>query len=132
MSRNVPKSVPVYCLDEQGIILEVGSSGDSDDYQMPDNMTIIAPPDVDDDSLAQFDFNSDSWNIIFKDPNLRLTAEERAESEKQKEISTLQKFLQRTDYTIIKISEGVSTTEDYSSIMTERQTSRMRLNELGV
>ena len=51
-------------------------------------------------------------------------------NEKKREIASLKKQLADTDYCVIKIAEGVATTEEYAEILAQRQTWRARINEL--
>ncbi len=46
------------------------------------------------------------------------------------EISELRCQLQATDYVVIKIAEGVATTEEYAEVIAQRQEWRTRINEL--
>lgn len=48
----------------------------------------------------------------------------------QQQIEELKQKLFDTDYTIIKISEGVATKEEYSDILKERNEWRQQINEL--
>ena len=49
---------------------------------------------------------------------------------KQAEISQLKGQLASTDYVVTKISEGVATSEEYSSVLADRKMWRARINEL--
>lgn len=49
---------------------------------------------------------------------------------KQSEISELKGKLASTDYVVMKISEGVATTEEYAGVLEDRQSWRARINEL--
>lgn len=51
-------------------------------------------------------------------------------SEVVTEIEMLKQNLNDTDYIIIKIIEGVATKEEYSDIISKRQSWRERINEL--
>jgi hypothetical protein len=50
----------------------------------------------------------------------------------EERISELKKNLADTDYVTIKIAEGVSTREDYVSVLQQRQQWREELERLGV
>lgn len=59
------------------------------------------------------------------------TKPEPTEEEKRiNEINSLKGFLADTDYTIIKIAEGVATPEDYAEVIAQRQSARARIREL--
>lgn len=45
-------------------------------------------------------------------------------------IVELKHYLAETDYVVIKITEGVATSEDYADILTKRQSARREINEL--
>lgn len=46
------------------------------------------------------------------------------------EIRELKKYLEETDYVVIKIAEGVAQSQEYEEIITKRQKARNRINEL--
>lgn len=46
------------------------------------------------------------------------------------EINVLKHELSKTDYVVIKIAEGVSSVEEYASVIEKRQHWRERINEL--
>ena len=46
------------------------------------------------------------------------------------EIRELQKYLEETDYVVIKIAEGAAQSQEYEEIITKRQKARNRINEL--
>lgn len=46
------------------------------------------------------------------------------------EITVLKRKLSQTDYVVIKIAEGVATTEEYTEVLAERKQWRARINEL--
>lgn len=48
----------------------------------------------------------------------------------QARIAGLKKLLADSDYVVIKIAEGVSTTDDYSEILNSRKAWRAEINEL--
>lgn len=52
------------------------------------------------------------------------------EYNRAEELKGLRKFLESTDYVACKIAEGVSTKEEYSDVLMERQKARLRINEL--
>lgn len=58
------------------------------------------------------------------------TAEETARKEKLARIAELKRFLSSTDYCVIKIAEGAATTEEYASVIAERQAARTEINTL--
>ena len=49
---------------------------------------------------------------------------------KQARISELKAKLSATDYVVIKINEGVSTTEEYAEVLADRKAWREEINEL--
>lgn len=49
---------------------------------------------------------------------------------KQQEIEELKENLEKTDYVVIKIAEGVATPEEYADVIEQRQQWRARINEL--
>lgn len=49
---------------------------------------------------------------------------------KQMRITELKKLLASTDYTVIKIAEGVATAEDYADVIAQRQAWRAEINRL--
>lgn len=48
----------------------------------------------------------------------------------EREILMLKAKLRNTDYTVIKIAEGVATVEEYADVIAQRDTWRARINEL--
>lgn len=50
---------------------------------------------------------------------------------KAQTIAELKANLAASDYAIIKIAEGVATTEEYAELIAQRQTWRKEINELG-
>ena len=54
------------------------------------------------------------------------------ELEKQKKIKKLKDLLSSTDYVVIKISEGISTKEEYKDVLENRKLWREELNALEV
>ena len=53
-------------------------------------------------------------------------------NELKKERAELIQYLLETDYTAIKIAEGVATKEDYADILQQRQAARNRINEIDI
>ncbi len=49
---------------------------------------------------------------------------------KQNRIKELKQMLFDTDYVVIKIAEGVATTEDYADVIAQRQVWREEINQL--
>jgi len=132
VTRDTPKNVPVYCLSEEGMLEEIGSSGDSDSYELPKRATTKPPPkDIEEGKIALFNFDKKKWEIVPKDPYERLSPKEKLEVDKQREIADLESFLKRSDYIGNKIIEGESTIEDYADLIQERKEARRRLRELN-
>ena len=52
------------------------------------------------------------------------------EAAKHDEISTLKRFLKKTDYRAIKYAEGEYTEEEYAPYKKEREEARARINEI--
>lgn len=50
----------------------------------------------------------------------------------EKEIASLKKKLENTDYVAVKIAEGAATREEYAGLLAQRQEWRQRINELEV
>lgn len=48
----------------------------------------------------------------------------------QRRIEELKQYLTDTDYVVIKIAEGVATTEEYTDVITNRQAWRAEINQL--
>ena len=48
----------------------------------------------------------------------------------QRKIEELKQYLSDTDYVVIKIAEGVATTEEYTDIIANRQAWRAEINQL--
>lgn len=53
-----------------------------------------------------------------------------AQVQTEREIFLLKAQLRETDYVVIKIAEGAATTEEYSEVITQRESWRARINEL--
>jgi len=130
--RNVPKEIPVYCLNEQGHLVEIGSSGNGEEeYIMPQFSTLEAPPeDIRPNEIAQFSFDKQTWDILPKNLYDRLNLEEKKDFDRNVKIQELESFLDRTDYIGNKIIEGESTVEDYASLIQERKDARERIRKL--
>ena len=77
------------------------------------NTNCLIYPDEDNDYLPK---------LVSQD----LTTKEELELE----IEELKQYLQETDYVVIKIAEGVATTDEYADIITKRQETREKINEL--
>lgn len=52
------------------------------------------------------------------------------EQRKAERIARLKQMLSDTDYTVIKIAEGVATPEEYADVISRRQAWRAEINEL--
>lgn len=62
---------------------------------------------------------------------------EKTEEEKQleaakAEMDTLKRYLDDTDYVVVKIAEGTATKEEYADVLTKREETRERIRELEV
>ena len=62
--------------------------------------------------------------------SLQPSAEQLRKKEIRREIAQLKSNLVKSDYCVIKIAEGVATSEEYAEILTQRQQWRARINEL--
>lgn len=65
------------------------------------------------------------WNgeAVVENPNY--------EPDHSEEIAELKAYLESTDYVVIKIAEGVATSEEYAEVLAERVRARARINQLG-
>lgn len=64
-TRSVKKNTPLYFYDPYSLtFIGVGTSGDSDNYIMPDNCTITAPPEAMPNKCIMYDVNADDWYYI--------------------------------------------------------------------
>lgn len=60
------------------------------------------------------------------------TAEELALESAKSELEEKKRFLNETDYVVIKIAEGSATKEEYAEVLAEREKARERVRELEV
>jgi len=67
-------------------------------------------------------------NIIWK--SIEQIQREIRINELKKERAELIQYLLETDYTVIKIAEGVATVEEYLEVLQQRQAFRNRINEI--
>lgn len=64
--------------------------------------------------------------VYTEEPDPQPTSQQLAD----KEIRMLKAKLRETDYAVIKIAEGVATTEEYADVIAQREVWRARINEL--
>ena len=79
------------------------------------------------------------FNELTKPKVYELTAEQKAEQEKAKKIAEYKKYLDNTDYIVLKIAEAQSESGDIAALRTEyaeqlakRKEAREKINELEV
>jgi hypothetical protein len=71
--------------------------------------------------------------VVVEKTNEEITSEESiiiSLINKQNRIKELKQMLFDTDYVVIKIAEGVATTEDYADVIAQRQVWREEINQL--
>lgn len=77
------------------------------------------------DNVTKFAWDDDDFEDVLLYMPLYTEDEVR-----QQKIDTLKSKLAATDYVVIKIAEGVATTEDYADVIADREAWRKEINEL--
>lgn len=109
-------------------------------YKKPDGKCIVSFSNTNKNGYEQITkAEYDEWFYTVYPPQTQtqlihqpreLTQAELELRAKKREIAQLKRKLAETDYCVIKIAEGVATSEEYAEVLVQRQQWRARINQL--